>query len=418
MNKFESDYDIIVVGAGAAGLLSAARAAERGKKVLLIEKMEKVGKKLAITGKGRCNITNDSPISLHLKYIKPQARFLKFAYSSFFTNDIINLLEKYGVKTIVERGGRVFPVSNSSADVVNALLKHCHRHGVKILLNSEVTSILCNNNKVEGVCFTHLGNTLNINVDNVIICTGGKSYPATGSTGDGYVFAKLAGHTISPVFPALVPIETEGTIAQSMQGISLKNIMAMVWINGKKKSQEFGEMLFTHFGLSGPVILTLSRDIVEAIEQGLSVEISIDLKPAVDIATLDKRLIRELNENGKKCLHNVFKMWLPSGMIDTFMLMLELDGKKLCHQVSSKERQKILKTLKDFRFAVKRHRPFKEAIITAGGVELSEIDNKTMESKICKGLYFAGEVLNLDADTGGFNLQITWSTAWVAGNSV
>jgi len=203
-----------------------------------------------------------------------------------------------------------------------------------------------------------------------------------------------------------------------MQGISLKNIMAMVWVNGKKKSQEFGEMLFTHFGLSGPVILTLSRDIVEAIEQGLSVEISIDLKPAVDIATLDKRLIRELNENGKKCLHNVFKMWLPSGMIDTFMLMLELDGKKLCHQVSSKERQKILKTLKDFRFTVKRHRPFKEAIITAGGVELSEIDNKTMESKICKGLYFAGEVLNLDADTGGFNLQIAWSTAWVAGNSV
>jgi len=213
MNKFESDYDIIVVGAGAAGLLSAARAAERGKKVLLIEKMEKVGKKLAITGKGRCNITNDSPISLHLKHIKPQARFLRFAYSSFFTNDIINLLEKYGVKTIVERGSRVFPVSNSSADVVNALLKHCQRHGVKILLNSEVTSILCNNNKVEGVCFTHLGNTLNINVDNVIICTGGKSYPAMGSTGDGYVFAKSAGHTISPVFPALVPIETEGTIA-------------------------------------------------------------------------------------------------------------------------------------------------------------------------------------------------------------
>jgi predicted Rossmann fold flavoprotein len=418
MLKFLSKYDVLVVGAGAAGLLASARAAERGMKVLLVEKMEKAGKKLAITGKGRCNITNNTSVSNHLKHVYPQPRFLKFAYATFFVNDIVSLLKKYGVDTNVERGDRVFPTSNSAADVIQALLRYNMENAAQILYNTEVLSLTTHDNNITGVNLQASGKAMHIKADKVIVCTGGKSYPATGSTGLGYKLAKSVGHQIVSLRPALVPIETEGNIAQNLQGISLKNVMAVLWVNGKKRRQEFGEMLFTHFGLSGPIILTLSRSIVEAIEQGCQVEISIDLKPAIDENTLDKRLTRDLNEHGKKRLHNVFKMWLPSGMIDEFIVLLQLDGTKLCHQVSSKERQRILHALKDFRFRIKGYRSFKEAVITAGGVDLNEVDSKTMESKLCKGLYFAGEVLNADADTGGFNLQIAWSTAWVAASSV
>jgi len=416
--KLENKYDVLVVGAGAAGLLASARAAERGMKVLLVEKMEKAGKKLAITGKGRCNITNNTSVSNHLKHVYPQPRFLKFAYATFFVNDIVSLLKKYGVDTNVERGDRVFPTSNSAADVIQALLRYNMENAVQILYNTEVLSLTTHDNNITGVNLQASGKAIHIKADKVIVCTGGKSYPATGSTGLGYKLAKSVGHQIVSLRPALVPIETEGNIAQNLQGISLKNVMAVLWVNGKKRRQEFGEMLFTHFGLSGPIILTVSRSIVEAIEQSCKVEISIDLKPAIDENTLDKRLTRDLNEHGKKRLHNVFKLWLPSGMIDEFIVLLQLDGTKLCHQVSSKERQRILHALKDFRFIIKGYRSFKEAVITAGGVDLNEVDSKTMESKLCKGLYFAGEVLNADADTGGFNLQIAWSTAWVAASSV
>jgi predicted Rossmann fold flavoprotein len=410
-------YDIVVVGAGAAGLIAAAHAAELGAKVLLLEKMERAGRKLLITGKGRCNITNDAGMADFFKHIYPNGRFLKHAFSQFFSNDIISLLNNQGVETVVERGGRVFPASNKSADVVQALLNWTIQNGVDILYKCKVEKIIVNNNKVTGVAYTHEGKVKETITNSVILCTGGCSYPATGSNGEGYKLVKALGHKVEPVFPALVPLETEGELAAQLQGLSLKNVNAVVWVNGRKFKEEFGEMLFTHFGLSGPIILTLSRFVVDELRKNNQVEISIDLKPALDEQKLDNRLIRDLNEHGKKKVDNIFREWLPSKLIPAFILLTGVDANKECHQVSAKERKKILLLMKDFRFKVSGYRSFSEAIITAGGIDVNEIDSKTMESKLIKNLYFAGELINLDADTGGYNLQIAFSTAWLAAKS-
>ncbi len=410
-------YDVIVIGAGAAGMLAAGNAAESGAKVLLLEKMERVGRKLLITGKGRCNITNDAPMSDFLNHIYPNGRFLKHAFSEYFSKDIIDLLNEQGVETNLERGGRIFPASNKSADVVNSLLNWITKNKVEIEYGCKCENILVNNNTITGIEAIKNGAKINYSSKAVILCTGGCSYPATGSNGEGYKLVKQLGHSIEPVIPALVPVETEGNIAGQLQGLSLKNVKAIIWVNGKKLKEEFGEMLFTHFGLSGPIILTLSRFIVDSLRNKNQVEISIDLKPALDVQKLDTRLQRDLNENGKKKLDNLFKEWLPSKMIPIFINLLGLDGNKECHQVTSKERKKILLLMKEFRFKVTGHRPFSEAIITAGGISTKEIDPKTMESKIIKNLYFAGEVIDLDADTGGYNLQIAWSTGYLAAKS-
>ena len=244
------------------------------------------------------------------------------------------------------------------------------------------------------------------------------SYPATGSNGEGYELAKQLGHQIVPPHPALVPLETAGNMAQQLQGLNLKNVKAMVWVNNKKTSEDFGEMIFTHFGLSGPIILTLSRIAVAALQKNEKVEITIDLKPALDDEKLDKRLLRDLDEHGKKQVINMFREWLPSSMIPVFLDQLEMDPNKACHQVSSTERKKIKLMMKNLRFVVTNHRSYKEAIITAGGITTSDISSKTMESKIIKGLYFAGEMIDVDAETGGYNLQIAYSTGWLAGNSI
>jgi predicted Rossmann fold flavoprotein len=410
-------YDVIVIGGGAAGMLAAGNAAESGAKVLLMEKMERVGRKLLITGKGRCNITNDAPISDFLNHIYPNCRFLKHAFSEYFSKDIIALLNEQGVETNLERGGRIFPASNKSADVVNALFNWITKNKVEIEYGCKCENILVKNSIITGIEAIKNGVKTNYTSKAVILCTGGCSYPATGSNGEGYKLVKQLGHSIEPVIPALVPVETEGNIAGQLQGLSLKNVKAIIWVNGKKLKEEFGEMLFTHFGLSGPIILTLSRFIVDSLRNKNQVEISIDLKPALDEQKLDTRLQRDLNENGKKKLDNLFKEWLPSKMIPIFINLLGLDGNKECHQVTSKERKKILLLLKEFRFKVSGHRPFSEAIITAGGISTKEIDPKTMESKIIKNLYFAGEVIDLDADTGGYNLQIAWSTGYLAAKS-
>lgn len=413
MNK----YDVIVIGAGAAGLVAAGRAAELGGKVLIIEKMERAGRKLLITGKGRCNITNEAPISEFLKHIFPNPRVLKHAFNNFFNKDVIALLQSQGTETVTERGGRIFPVSDKSADVVNALLKWVASKNVTVLYNERVESILTENGKVTGVTTTKNGNKHEYICNNVIVCTGGNSYPATGSNGDGYRLAKALNHNVTDILPALVPIETEGPIAPELQGLSLKNVNASIWIEGKKYKDEFGEMLFTHFGVSGPIILTLSRFIVQEINKGKTPELSIDLKPALDDQQLDNRLQRDLNEHGKKQVENIFKLWLPGKMIPVFLKILNLDSAKLCNQISAAERKKIRLLLKDFRFKITGFRPFKEAIITCGGIDTSEIDFKTMESKKVPHLYFAGEVIDLDADTGGYNLQIAWSTGYLAGES-
>lgn len=406
-------YDVIIIGAGPAGLVAAARAGERGLTVLLLEKMKKPGKKLLITGKGRCNITNNAPIRDFITEIFPKGRFLRNAFSQFFSKDIIDVLNKYNVEVELERGGRYFPASNKSENVLNALLQWCSDNKVEIKTNHRVEKLIVENKEVKGI----IANGIDYFASNVIIATGGKSYPATGSTGDAYAWAKELGHTIASVQPALVPIETEGDKAQQMQGLNLKNVKASVWVNNKKLAEEFGEMLFTHFGLSGPIILSLSRLVVSELSKNNTVEISIDLKPALDDKRLDERLIRDLNEHGKKKILNIFKFWLPSAMIPVFIQSLELNIDKECQQVSSKERKQIRNLMKNFVFKVSKHRPFKEAIITSGGVATNEIQPKTMESKLVKGLYFAGELIDLDGKTGGYNLQIAYSTGWLAGNS-
>ncbi len=408
-----NESDVIVVGAGAAGLLAAGRAAEQGARVLILEKMRSEGRKLLITGKGRCNITNDASPAEFIKHVFPDGRFLRNAFSQFYAKDIISLLQKYGVESTLERGGRYFPESNKSLDVLRALLKWVNELNVEIRCGQRVEKLLTENEMVKGV----QSNGIIFKTPKVILATGGKSYPATGSTGDGYELAKSAGHTVEKPIPALVPLETKGNLAQKLQGLNLKNVKAVVWVNGKKTGEAFGEMLFTHFGLSGPIILTLSRIAVAALQNNDKVEITVDLKPALDEQKLDNRLLRDLNEHGKKQLVNIFRNWLPASMIPVFIEELKLDPEKECHQVSSNERKQIRYMMKNLRFEVTKHRSFKEAIITAGGIPTKEIAPKTMESRLVKGLYFAGEIIDLDAETGGYNLQIAWSTGWLAGNS-
>lgn len=406
-------YDVIVVGAGPAGLLAAGRAAELGAKVLVLEKMRSEGRKLLITGKGRCNITNDAAIGEFVKHVFPNGKFLRNAFSRFFSKDIIQLLQKYGVESTLERGGRYFPASNKSLDVLRALLAWTSELHVEIDCGQRVEKLLVENMAIKGVqvngteCFA----------PKVVLATGGKSYPATGSTGDGYELARQVGHKIEKPIPALVPLETKGGVAQKLQGLNLRNVKAVVWVDGKKAGEAFGEMIFTHFGLSGPIILTLSRIVVAALQNLQSVEITVDLKPALDEQKLDARLIRDLNEHGKKRLDNIFRSWLPASMVPVFLEFLELDPAKECHQVSGKERKQIRHLMKNLRFEISHNRSFKEAIITAGGIVASEISPKSMESKLVAGLYFAGEVIDVDAETGGYNLQIAYSTGWLAGNS-
>jgi len=411
------NYDIAVIGAGAAGMLAAISAAKEGATVLLIEKMSREGRKMLISGKGRCNITNTAYQSEFYKKIYPKPKFLKHAFSLFFSKEIINLLEENGLKTKEERGGRVFPKSDKAKDVIDTLLKILKKYRVDIQTGTKLIEILTENKTVKGIKIKQNEQEQVIYLKSVILATGGKSYPATGSTGDGSAFAEKLGHRITKLQPALVPLKTEGNIAEKLQGLSLKNVNAILRLNGKKVKEEFGEMLFAHFGLTGPIILTLSRFAVEALDKKLSVEISLDLKPALDEQKLDARLQRELNENGKKQFGNVLKNLLPSKLIPVIAELSEIDLHKECNQVSGKERKRLRILLKDLRFKIKGHRGYKEAIITAGGIDTNEIEGKTMMSKLVKNLYFAGEIIDLDAETGGYNFQIAFSTGWLAGKS-
>jgi predicted Rossmann fold flavoprotein len=406
------EYDVVIVGGGPAGIMAGIFASQNGAKVLLLEKMREPLRKLKITGKGRCNITNTAPMAAFLAETGPTPNFLKPAFLRFFNEDTIDFFKQIGIPTVTERGGRVFPESNSAVDVAIKLIDHAKKCGIEIRCNCKIKGFKNENGKISGVEVVPneviLGKTF-------ILATGGASYPATGSSGDGYPIARNLGHQLTPIRPALVPVETKGNTAQNLQGLSLINVKVNVWIDGKKVDSEFGEMLFTHFGLSGPIILTLSRRHNNAIQQKKNVIFSIDLKPALDEQKLDNRLQRDLDENGKMKLINIFRKWLPAKLIPEFIRQLTLNGEKLGNQVKADEKKKIRMLLKDFCFEVTDLRPFSEAIITSGGISLDQINSKNLSSKLYPNLFFAGEVLDLDANTGGYNLQIAFSTGVLAG---
>ena len=410
-----SDCDVIIVGAGASGLLAAISACRSGMKPLVIEKNARAARKLMITGKGRCNVTNSNDIKGFMSNIYPEPRFLYPAFKAFFSSDILAMLDEAGVEVVLERGGRYFPASGKAVDVVDALVATARNAGAKFMFSTSVTEIIVANDAVCGVKVRDANGESTLLSDKVIVCTGGKSYPLTGSTGDGYTFAEKCGHSVSETLPALVPLVGNGNFFAKLNKLVLKNISATLHIDGKKAFDEFGELEFTDFGVTGPVILTLSRWAVIALHEKRTVSLSIDLKPALDEKKLDARILRDLDANGKQKLKALFREWLPMQMIPVFIDMAKLDGEKLACQVSGDERRRIVALMKNFTFDIVGHRDFNEAIVTSGGVSVAEINQKTLESKLVKGLYFAGEVLDIDANTGGYNLQIAFSTGWLAG---
>ncbi len=400
---------VVVIGGGASGMLSAYASATKGNQVILIEKNEKLGKKIYITGKGRCNVTNNLPVSEFFNNVVTNPKFVYSAINNFSAQDLMSFLSINGLKLKVERGNRVFPESDKASDVTKTIEKALISNKVDILLNTEVKEIIFENNCVVGVQ-TSNGN---IDCDSVIVCTGGASYPLTGSTGDGYNFAKSAGHTVVPIKPALVGIELKGADFLNLQGLSLKNIAIKVVSNSKTVYNDFGEMLFTHFGISGPIILSCSSVINRC--NFADLDLFIDLKPALDLSVLDARLVREFKENNTKSIQNVIRALVPKNMVEIVLRRSGVSQNKNCSQITLEERNRICKTLKNFAFKIKGLRPIEEAIVTAGGVSVKEINPKTMESKLVKNLFFAGEVLDIDAFTGGFNLQLAFSTGYIAG---
>ena len=411
---------VIVIGGGPAGLMAAGQASLCGARVTLLEKMDRPGRKLAITGKGRCNLTNVAELPDFLTHFGPNSRFLRGAFHRFFVDELLGFFNQLGIKTITERGGRVFPVSNDAGEIVKALVNWAKTSGVEIRSQIRAEKLVVSQNQIKGVTVKSQSHPTPemLPVDAVIIATGGASYPGTGSTGDGYRLAKTVGHTIVPIRPALVPLTTFGNVAARLQGLSLKNAGVKVFANNKKIAAEFGEMLFTHFGLSGPVILTISKLVVDALSIKQKVRIGIDLKPALDEPKLDLRLQRDFELHGKMQFKKILKELLPQKLIPVCIDLVKIPAEKSGSQITGEERRRLLRWLKDFSFEVSGHRNFSEAIITAGGVALNEVDSQTMQSKIIKGLFFAGELLDIDADTGGYNLQAAFSTGWRAGQSV
>ncbi len=409
---------VVVIGAGAAGLMSAITIALNGGNVVLLEKTKRAGQKLLITGKGRCNITNLSSLDNFYKNIHPKPKFLRSCFNTYFNKDLIDFFADNGLKVKEERGKRVFPTSDKSIDVVNVFMRLIKKLNIEIKYESKLTKINLKDKRINAIEFISPKGKETISTDKLIIACGGKSYPATGSDGNCYGIIKGLGHTITDTFPSLVPLLVKEESVSLLQGLSLKNAKAHLIVDNKNHQSEFGELLFTHYGLSGPIILTLSRNAVKSIMAKQKIFISIDLKPALDEKKLDLRLQRDLNKYSKRTLENIFKLWLPQKMISFFIKELELDSKKQGHQINSRERKSILKLMKNLRFTIIGHRGFKEAIVTAGGVNTNEINSKTMESKLINGLFFAGEVIDLDANTGGYNLQIAFSTGYLAGKNI
>lgn len=406
------NYDLIVVGGGPAGMLGAATAAENGLKVLLLEKNNKLGRKMYITGKGRCNVTNYGDREDFFNNVVTNKKFLYSAYHAFDNYRLIELLHSLGVKTKVERGNRVFPASDKSSDVIKALTKYLEQTGVDVKLNCEVKEVLSGNRCVTGVRLTD-GTVFN--GKKVLIATGGMSYRQTGSTGDGYEMAKRLGHTIKEIKPALVPLVVKEDWVKELQGLTLKNVTVKAIADGKVRAEQFGEMLFTHFGVSGPIILTLSSLLKKYLAGPITLRI--DLKPALSDEQLDARLLRDFEKYANKHLKNALDDLLPKKMIAVVLRLSGLDIHKEVNQITKKERRKLLHTLKNIDLTVTGTLDLNYAIVTSGGINVKEINPSTLESKIVKGLYFAGEVIDVDALTGGYNMQIAFSTGYLSGFS-
>lgn len=403
---------VVVIGGGAAGLMAAVIAGREGAKVTLLEKMNYVGKKMGITGKGRCNITNACDMSDFIKNTPGNGKFLYGAYERFTNEDLLQLLHDAGLETKVERGGRVFPASDSALDVRNTFMKLMKHYGVDVHLEEPVKKLLVDDGVVTGV----VTDRETYHADAVVIATGGKSYPATGSTGDGYMLAVQVGHTITDIRPSLVPIVTEESWVKDLMGLSLRNVELSVVAKNKVQAKMFGEMMFTHFGITGPIVLSLSHTVGKLMRKkniGI-IGLDINLKPALSPETLDKRLQKDFDLYSKKQLINGMKDLLPSRLIPLIIELAGIDPQKPINQISKEERQQIGYMLQHMPLTVKGLRPVEEAIVTAGGISLKEFNPKTMESKLVKGLYGAGEVLDIDAFTGGYNLQAAFSTGFVA----
>lgn len=408
------EYDVIVIGAGAAGVMAAGKAASLGKKVLLLEKMEKPLRKLRISGKGRGNITNVKPLDEFLKKVNGNADFLRPAFDLFFNQELIQHINKIGVRTTAERGGRVFPTSQKAWDVAEALVKWVRKSGVEIQCNTKVNRILFSDNAISGIEVNTREGKKSISCKYAILTTGGASYPATGSTGDGYKMAQQLGHTVVPIRPSLVPLETSSITKYKLNGLSLRNLSVSIIDKGTGAilDQEFGELTFFDNGVTGPIILRVSHTAVDAFISQKKVLINLDLKPSLSETKLKNRLLRELESGQVNSTQALLRKLMPAKLIPYFAANAELS---LNANPNPQVQDKIVQHLKSLSIPMTGYRPFSEAIVTAGGISLDEVDNNTMQSKVIKGLYFAGEVLDIDADTGGYNLQIAFSTGWLSG---
>ena len=417
---------VAVIGGGPAGMMAAITASKQKNEVFLLEKNNRLGKKLLITGKGRCNITSSLDMKDFISNVPGNGKFLYSAFDNYTNEDIISFLKEHGVNVKEERGNRIFPVSDKSLDVLNAFEKELKKQHVKIKLNARVTGIEIVKNKAESVSYIDENSQLKtIEVDKIILATGGKTYPETGSTGDGYEIAKKLGHTIIPIKPSLVPLTTNGAslqICKDLQGLSLKNVaIKLVDINKNKNIYEdFGEMLFTHFGVSGPIILSASAHLlrykdVDNLMKENKIKLIIDLKPALSLEKLDARVQRDFKEEKNKEYKNSLNNLLPQRLINPIIMLSEIESNKKVNEITREERIRLIKLLKDFTINISGFRPIDEGIVTSGGINIKEINPKTMESKIVEGLFFAGEIIDVDAYTGGFNLQIAYSTGYTAG---
>ncbi len=404
---------VIVIGAGAAGLMAAGQASFQGAEVQLFEKMPLPGKKILLSGKGRCNLTNQADRDLFLDHFNKGGRFLRQPFSRFFITELTDFFEGQGIKLVTERGGRVFPASGKASDIVDALLSYIVSQGVRLHCDTPLQELLIKAGKVVGIrCHGEI-----LTCDAVIIACGGASYPSTGSSGDGYRFAEAAGHTITPLRPALIPLLVDDPMVHRLAGLDLKNVGVRIYSNGKRKKADFGEIGFTRFGIGGPVILTNSLFVVDSLNKGHQVTIAVDLKPALDEKKLDNRLVRDFQQRCHEKICSVLGGLLPRQLIPTALHFCAIDTEKEAGQIRAEERVRLRAWLKDFRLAVSGYRPLAEAIVTAGGVRVNEVDPDTMESRKTKGLYLAGEILDINGDTGGYNLQAAFSTGWLAGCS-
>jgi predicted Rossmann fold flavoprotein len=404
----------IVIGGGAAGLMAAGIAAQKGSEVILLEKMGQTGRKIGISGKGRCNLTNVAELNDFLSHFGKNGRFLRQCFQQFFAPELIDFFASRNLPMVTERGGRVFPKSGRALDVVRVLNNWLQAERVTVEKTAQVAAILVRQGRVSGVVY----NGLELTCKNVILATGGKSYPRTGSTGDGYSLAERLGHTIVPLRPALVPLISPDPKVHRMAGLELRNVQVRLFLDGKRRGQDFGELSFTEFGLTGPVILTLSGRIVEALAGNHQVTLSLDLKPALNEKKLDNRLIRDLASRSGEPIDSILRGLLPQSMVPICLECCGLSTDVDTKNFPGKVRKRLVRWLKDFRIEITGYRSYDEAIITAGGVHLKELNPLTMESKIVQGLFIVGELLDIQADTGGYNLQAAFSTGYLAGASV